>query len=301
MFFHSYFVLPISYFAYTLFQYENTPAMKYIDKRQSLDGSTKYLWQLDDLKTVESIYFTFREEKYTCISSQVGCNVKCVFCETGKQNNLRDLTPVEIFNQVKQTMHDLDIREALYQVAFAGMGEPLLNIHNVIAGAEMIIENKSASSISLSTSGIVPRIYELVDTPVTRLFISLHASTNEARNYLVPINSKYPIEQLIKASDFFFEKVGTKITATYLLFEDLNDTNADLARLANLLNPDVYTIQLSVWNTIGDVKLKPSKRIYYFEESLRDMGYDVFVLNSKGSDVEGGCGQLRSRNNELIR
>lgn len=278
--------------------------MKYIDKLQSADGSRKYLWQLDDEKTVESIYFIFNGKKYTCISSQVGCNVKCVFCETGKQNNLRDLTAAEIFTQVKATHSDLNISEPLFEVVFAGMGEPLLNFNNVIHGAEQILDNKLSSCISLSTSGIIPKMYELVHSPVTKLFISLHASSNEVRNYLVPINKKYPIEQLIKASTFFFEKTGHKVTATYLLFEGINDTDEDLERLLQLLDPAVYTIQLSVWNTVRDIHLKPSKRIYYFEEFLRNKNYDVFVLNSKGSDVEGGCGQLRSRNilvRELVK
>ena len=270
--------------------------MKYIDKRQSADGSRKYLWQLDDFKTVESIYFIFNGKKYTCISSQVGCNVKCVFCETGKQNNLRDLTATEIFTQVKEAHIDLDMTEPLHEVVFAGMGEPLLNSSNVISGAAQILEHELASTISLSTSGIIPKMYDLIHSPIKKLFISLHASSNTVRNYLVPINKKYPIEQLIKAATFFFEKVGNKVTATYLLFEGLNDTNEDLERLFNLLDTEVYIIQLSVWNTISDSNLRPSKRIYYFEEALRNKGYDVFVLNSKGADVEGGCGQLRSRN-----
>ncbi len=278
--------------------------MKYIDKHLSADGSRKYLWQLDDLKTVESIYFIFNNKKYTCISSQVGCNVKCVFCETGKQFNLRNLTAAEITAQVKETHSDLEMTAPLSEVVFAGMGEPLLNFNNVIGGAEQILENKLASTISLSTSGIVPKIYDLVYSPITKLFISLHASSNEVRSYLVPVNTKYPIEQLIKATTFFSEKTGTKVTATYILFEGLNDTNEDINRLVSLLNPEVYTIQLSVWNTVSDTSLRPSKRIYYFEESLRNKGFDVFVLNSKGSDVEGGCGQLRSRNiqlNEVIK
>ncbi len=269
--------------------------MKYIDKQQSSDGSRKYLWELNDMKTVESIYFIFNNEKYTCISSQVGCNVKCVFCETGKQNNLRNLTSNEIFMQVKTTLEDLKINEPLYQVAFAGMGEPLLNFENVLEGASRILENKLSKTISLSTSGIVPKMYDLVNTPITKLFISLHASDNETRNHLVPINTKYPIEELLKAAHFFFEKSKTKVTATYLLFDEINDTDEDLSRLANMLDPDVYTIQLSVWNSISDVNLRASKRMDYFESSLRSKGFDVFVLNSKGKDIQGGCGQLRSR------
>jgi len=270
--------------------------MKYIDKLLSADGSRKYLWQLDDSKTVESIYFIFNGKKYTCISSQVGCNVKCVFCETGKQNNLRDLTANEIFTQVKATHTDLNSTEPLYEVVFAGMGEPLLNFNNVMDGAGLVLNNGLASVISLSTSGIIPKMYELVHSPVTKLFISLHASSNAVRDYLVPINKKYPIEQLIKASTFFFEKAGSKVIATYLLFEDINDSDEDLERLLHLLDPAVYTVQLSVWNSIRGITLKPSGRIYYFEAFLRNKGYEVFVLNSKGSDVEGGCGQLRSRN-----
>jgi 23S rRNA (adenine2503-C2)-methyltransferase len=143
-------------------------------------------------------------------------------------------------------------------------------------------------------------MYDLVQSPITKLFISLHATTNEIRNQLVPVNAKYPIEQLIKASNHFFKNKGTKVTATYILFDRVNDTDSDLTRLANLLDPEIYTVQLSVWNTISDVHLRPSGRMEYFEARLRDMGYDVFVLNSKGKDIEGGCGQLRSRNIRIL-
>lgn len=268
--------------------------MKYIEKQQSLDGSVKYLWKLSDCNTVESIYLPINNEKYTCISSQIGCNVKCTFCETGKQRSLRNLTPSEIFMQVFATIRDLNVGE-LYQVAFAGMGEPLFNLKNVISGSELILDAKLCQSISLSTSGIVPKIYDLVNSPITKLFISLHATTDATRNLLVPMN--YPIKDLLSASNYFYHHVGNKIVAAYLLFENLNDTDSDLDRLMNLLDPSVYTIRLSVWNRVSNTQFAPSHRLEYFFNTLQCKGYDVFVLNSMGSDIEGGCGQFRSRNN----
>jgi len=268
-----------------------------VEKQYSNDGSIKYLWQLTDGKTVESIYFIFCDQIYTCISSQVGCNVKCEFCETGKQSNLRNLLAEEMYGQVAETLNDLRSKTLtrLYQVAVAGMGEPLLNFQNLMNAASRMIDEDLAETISISTSGVVPKIRELVGTPITKLFISLHATTDAIRNILVPMNRKYPISELLKASRYFCEKVGVPVTATYLMFDGVNDSDDDLERLTQLLDPQLFIIQLSEWNWIYDAKFKRSPRIEFFYNELSNRGYDVFILHSKGSDIEGGCGQLRSR------
>src|SRR5262245_4053407 len=135
-------------------------AVRPVDRQFSRDGSLKYLWALADGKTIESIYFIFYNQPYICISSQIGCNVGCNFCETGKHRNERNLTPEEIYGQVAVTIQDLRI-PYLYQIAFAGMGEALHNYDNVMQGAGMILEDKLAESISISTSGYVPKIKQL--------------------------------------------------------------------------------------------------------------------------------------------
>jgi 23S rRNA (adenine2503-C2)-methyltransferase len=187
----------------------------------------------------------------------------------------------------------------LYQVAFAGMGEPLLNLEHVIKAAEQLQADHLTKTVSISTSGIVPQMYRLAEhtTTIQKLFISLHASTNEVRDQLVPINRKYPITLVLEAARHFFERSGQreKVTATYLLFDNINDSLADVERLMALLDPEVYVIQLSAWNPVADRTFVPSPRLDAFADRLERTGYEVFIQRSKGQDVEGGCGQLRSR------
>jgi 23S rRNA (adenine2503-C2)-methyltransferase len=270
-------------------------------KQRSQDGSIKFLWQFPDGKTVESIYFTFQGQVYTCISSQVGCNVTCPFCETGKQRTLRNLAVDEIYAQValiRDVVREVGGPPVLYQTAFAGMGEPLLNFEQVVTAARRLRSDGLTQTVSLSTSGVVPRIYELAEmtaTSVNTLFLSLHASNDTVRNRLVPMNKKYPIASVLQAAAHFAERSGEKVTATYLLFDGINDSNADLDRLLSFLDPRIYVIQLSEWNRVTGAEFLPSLRLDHFHEQFQRAGYDVFIQRSKGQDVEGGCGQLRSR------
>jgi 23S rRNA (adenine2503-C2)-methyltransferase len=270
-------------------------------KQQSQDGSIKFLWRFADGKTVESIYFIFQGQVYTCISSQVGCNVGCPFCETGKQRTLRNLTVDEIYAQValiRDVVREAGGPDILYQTAFAGMGEPLLNFEAVVTAATRLRAAGLTETVSLSTSGIVPGIYKLAETVATsvnKLFISLHASNDEVRNRLVPMNRKYPIASVLQSAAHFAERSGAKVTATYLLFDGINDSNADLDRLLSLLDPRTYIIQLSEWNRVTGAQFLPSLHLDHFHEQIQRAGYEVFIQRSKGQDVEGGCGQLRSR------
>lgn len=270
-------------------------------KQRSQDGSIKFLWRFADRNTVESIYFTFQGQVYTCISSQIGCNVTCPFCETGKQRTLRNLTVNEICAQValiRDVVREAGGPDVLYQTAFAGMGEPLLNFEPVVTAATRLRTAGLTQTVSLSTSGIVPRIYELAETiatSVNKLFISLHASNDAVRNRLVPMNKKYPIASVLQAAAHFAERSGEKVTATYLLFDGINDSDADLDQLLSLLDPQTYIIQLSEWNRVTDAQFQPSPHLDHFHDRLQQAGYEVFIQRSKGRDVEGGCGQLRSR------
>jgi 23S rRNA (adenine2503-C2)-methyltransferase len=270
-------------------------------KQQSQDGSIKFLWQFADGKTVESIYFAFQGQVYTCISSQIGCNVMCPFCETGKQRTLRNLTVDEIYAQVAlilDVVREVGGPDVLYQTAFAGMGEPLLNFEQVVTAAERLRADGLTQTVGLSTSGIVPRIYKLAETVATsvnKLFISLHASNDDVRNRLVPMNRKYSIASVLQAAAHFAERSGEKVTATYLLFDGINDSGADLDRLLSLLDPSIYIIQLSEWNRVTGAQFQPSPHLDHFHDQIQQAGYEVFIQRSKGQDVEGGCGQLRSR------
>ncbi len=278
-----------------------TPTL--LEQQHAADGSRKFLWQLADGSTVESIYFTFQKQVYTCISSQVGCNIGCPFCATGQQRVLRNLTSEEMVAQVEGI--EAVVRAAggkwpLDQVALAGMGEPLLNFEAVIQAAVALRSTDLARVVSLSTSGIIPRIYDLAESAewaVNKLFLSLHATTNEVRNQLVPLNRKYPLAALLTAARTYAEHTATKVTATYLLFAGLNDSPEDLARLRDLLDPALFVVQLSEWNPVQGAPqaFAPSPRLTVFLDTLQRQGFEVFVQRSKGREIEGGCGQLRSR------
>lgn len=274
-----------------------------IEEQRAADGSLKLLWELADSRTVESIFFTFQEQAMICISSQVGCNVGCPFCATGQQRALRNLTCEEIVGQVANSEERVRASGGqwpLDQVALAGMGEPLLNFGAVVQAAAQIRARGLARIVSLSTSGIVPRMLDLTeaaDLAINKLFISLHATTNEVRTRLVPMNRKYPLSQVLAAARLYAKHTGTKVTATYLLFADVNDTNGDLYRLLDLLDPELFLVQLSEWNPVQGVPLPlhPSPRLALFQQTLERQGLEVFIQRSKGQEVEGGCGQLRSR------
>jgi 23S rRNA (adenine2503-C2)-methyltransferase len=141
----------------------------------------------------------------------------------------------------------------------------------------------------------VPRIRQLPETTISKLFVSLHATTDETRNYLVPMNKRYPIAQLLAAARDYRAQTGRQVTISYLMFKGVNDSEADLARLTELLDPASFVIQLCEWNQVADIMLQPSERIDEFEEALKGWGYSVYVARSKGRDIDGGCGQLRSR------
>ena len=280
-------------------------AITCLNTQHSSDGSIKFLWQLPDDKTVESIYFTFpdagQERPFVCISSQDGCNVRCAFCATGQHPMRRNLTAGEMVAQVTKSMEMVQATggpTTAFHVAFAGMGEPLLNYEQVIEAGSLLRTEKLAEIVSVSTSGIVPRIRDLAGvatTSVNRLYLSLHATTDAVRSHLVPTNTKYPLAQVLEAAREYARRTGTKVTATYLVFADLNDTQEDLQRLQQLLDPAQFLIQLSVWNRVEGFQFVPSSHIDLFYETLTRQGYEVFLQRSKGSDIDGGCGQLRSR------
>ncbi len=286
-----------------------THASTIIETQQAEDRSLKFLWQLFDGQTVESIYFTFQNQVFTCVSSQVGCNVRCPFCATGQQRVLRNLTAQEILAQVIGIGDRVRASQGVWpldQVALAGMGEPLLNLAAGGQAAAAIRAQDLARVGALSTSGVVPRIWELAeaaDHAVNKLFLSLHATTDAQRNILVPLNKKYPLAAVLEAARGYADQTGIQVTATYLLFANFNDSDDDLARLVALLDPDLFIVQLSEWNPVSGVQqpFLPSPRLDFFQTSLMQAGFTTFVQRSKGREIEGGCGPLRSSRLDLVQ
>lgn len=273
--------------------------MKIVRSVRSADGSVKYLWRLENDQTVESIFFRLDEAPHVCISSQVGCNVGCRFCETGKQSVLANLSPDDIAAQVTGVIGDekADFVERHFDsVILAGMGEPLHNYHSIISAAEDMLSGGLTDRVTVTTSGVVPMIRQLTDSAISTLSVSLHATTNELRNQLVPINRKYPIEEVVSAATFYREKTGHQVIMNYLLFDGLNDLDEDVSRLAKLLDPTLFSIKLKDWNAVSDTGLRSSapERYRYFHERLGEYGFNATICISRGGDIGGGCGQLRS-------
>ncbi len=284
----------------------SSDGMTLLEKQQGSDGSIKYLWGLpDDYKSVESIYFKINDLPNACISTQIGCTVGCVFCETGKQKVLGNLSADEIVTQIAAINEDLKTSQSGFQklqtAIVAGMGEPLLNIEALKDAAQTMLNQDMVDKVTVTTSGILPAFEALKDAPFSLLSISLHATTNEMRTKLIPINKKYPIEALIAAARDLRVQSDMPIIMNYLMFKDVNDRDEDLERLIALLDPALFRVKLKQWNSIDATGLTSSSldRFAFFEKGLQDEGFDVSIDYSMGVELDAGCGQLRSRMREL--
>lgn len=293
--------------------------IKPLEERISSDKQTrKILFQLEDGKTIESTLMfyeqndTRRERRTVCISTQVGCPIGCHFCATGQQGFERNLRPGEIVeqvlyfkrfirNEVPTDDHEL-ARRAITNVVFMGMGEPLANYDNV-RQAIMMLNSKhglelGARQITLSTAGLAPQIRRLAEETLhLELAISLHAANDRLRDRLMPINKKYPLGQLISACQYYFEKTGRRPTFEYALFQGVNDSEQDAHELGNLLKGMNCAVNIIVGNPTScqDYKSSSLQKAMVFQKQLFASGVFNTIRVSKGTDIEAGCGQLRSR------
>ena len=289
-----------------------------LEERTSADGQTrKLLFRLEDGKTIESALMTStdtrtgRERHTVCVSSQVGCPIGCPFCATGQQGFERNLSPGEIIEQVlyfvRRFRGNASEQEKgttprwLTNVVFMGMGEPLANYDNTKQAIAMLNSPKGLGlgthQISLSTSGLVPQILKLTEEDLQyQLAISLHAANDELRNRLVPINKKYPLEQLIAACKEYGNKTGRNTFIEYALFDKINDSIKDADNLIKLLHGLQCSINLIPGN-LSSSSFKPSSReaALAFQKKLIASGIRTMLRVSRGADIEAGCGQLRSR------
>jgi 23S rRNA (adenine2503-C2)-methyltransferase len=271
--------------------------LRLVEVQTSEDGSAKYVWSLPDRLCVESVAFPYSGTTHVCISSQVGCAVGCSFCETGRFRNVRNLTTEQIVHQVAASRNNAagdssDSKSAVVQ--FAGMGEPLLNFTSVAAATDAMLERGLASEVTLTTVGIVPRLPDLAHTSIRRLSVSLHATDNVTRSRLIPINRKYPIEEVMASATAYKRATGKQVTVNYLLLDTINDSDDDLERLCEIVDSKLFSVKLKVWNEISDTSLRRSadERFDKFVTVLRERGFDVSICESMGSSIGGGCGQL---------
>ncbi len=283
-------------------------AFKILDKQISkIDKTTKFLFGLEDGNKIESVIMYDKERTSLCISSQAGCGCGCVFCATGQIGFKRDLTCGEIISQfmiAKKEAGKID------SIVFMGMGEPLLNWENVKKAILILSDKKgynySQTRITVSSTGIVPVIKEIADNDYKfGLAVSLITFDNELRSKLIPLNKKYPIVEIVKASKYYNEKTGEQITYEYVLFKGLNDSSHNAQELVKLLNGIDYKINLIPYNDAGTFcgtsqlkKMeKPDKeKVFAFQKVLTTAGVKSFIRKEKGADILAACGQLAGKN-----
>lgn len=277
------------------------------------DGTIKILFRLNDGKTVETALMSYTagkgKRRYTvCVSTQVGCPIGCPFCATGQQGFERNLTAGEIIDQVvyfaRQLMNRGKGREGgcINNIVFMGMGEPLANYNNVWQTIEMLNSpdafGLSSRSMTISTSGLIPGIKRLSKEKwQVGLAISLHASDNNLRSRLVPVNKKYPLDELIPECQEYIEKTGRRVSFEYVLLENVNDSVDQAQSLAELIRGMNCHVNLIVANNITNQIFHPSPRekVIVFQRELKDKGINCTLRQSRGQDIDAGCGQLRSR------
>ena len=270
---------------------------------RSRDGSVKFGFHLDDMLVIESVLIPEDGRSTLCVSSQVGCAMGCSFCLTGKMGFKRNLTPSEIVNQVCG-VRDWLSREKLGRITnlvFMGMGEPLANLDNLLIALSILTEQRgldfASRRITVSTCGLIPQMLELGRKTDVNLAISLHATDDETRSMLMPVNDKYPVKELIEACKQFNMKKRQRIMFEYTLLKGINDSDETAEHLAELLYEVPCKINLLALNETSRSGFKsPSRdRILRFQQILRQRGYTVFIRQSRGEDISAACGQLAGK------
>jgi len=271
-----------------------------IEARQvSIDGTTKFLLRLADGRHIEAVYIPDTPAQTFCVSTQVGCAMNCAFCLTGKMGLVRNLSAGEIATQVRLLAHETGLATAAFNIVLMGMGEPLHNYAATMKAIRMLADEKGLAvpprRITLSTVGVLPGLEKLADEPLMpNLAISLHATTNEQRDQLVPVNRKYTLEDLIDACKRFPLAKRRRIMFEYVMLNGVNDTPEDARRLVRLLDGIKSKVNLLPLNEAPGIPFtRPSEeRVNAFAQILVDHGVVVTVRRSRGRDIRAACGQL---------
>ena len=273
---------------------------KIITKQESKDGTKKYLFDVLDGNAIESVLMQYKHGYTICVSSQIGCKMGCKFCASTGVKFARSLEPGEIVEQLQAIERDAGIK--ISNVVFMGIGEPLDNFDNVLKAISLLNNQKGinigARHISISTSGIVPKIYELADKDMQcTLSISLHSASNEKRSEMMPINNAYNIEELIKACKYYIKKTNRRISFEYALAKENNDNLDDAKELAKLLKGMLCHVNLIPINKIENGKYNKStnENIMKFRDYLNSRGIVATIRRELGSDIDAACGQLRKK------
>lgn len=266
----------------------------------AIDGTRRYLLQLSDNNYIESVLMKYKHGYSICISSQVGCAMGCKFCASTKNGKIRNLSAGEIIDQIITV--ERDVGEHISNVVMMGVGEPLDNFDNIVKFIKNVNNpnglNIGQRHITISTCGIVERIYELADLNFQiTLAISLHATNDETRNDIMPVNKRYNISKLLTACKYYVNKTGRRITFEYTLINRKNDFSQNAEELSNLLKGVLCHVNLIPVNAVDGTGFVPGseKSIRNFQNILEKNGIPATVRREMGSDISAACGQLRSQ------
>lgn len=285
-----------------------------ITQHISKDGTRKWALRVDSGNLIETVYIPQNGRGTLCVSSQSGCALDCSFCSTGKQGFHSNLTAAEIIGQVWIANKSFGtipgkIDRAITNVVLMGMGEPLLNFDNVVAAMQIMMDDLgygiSKRKVTLSTSGVVPMLAELAKHVDVSLAISLHAPNNELRNQLVPINKKYPLEELLEAGLNYISRLGEKrvLTIEYTLLKGINDQLEHANQLILLLKNIPCKINLIPFNPFphSGYERPTNNAVRRFQDMLYNAGFNVTVRATRGDDIDAACGQLVGQINDRTR
>jgi len=266
--------------------------------KTSHDGTYKFLFELKDRNYIESVLIPEKKHRTICVSTQVGCALGCKFCLSGKDGLIRNLDTSEIVNQVCAIKNDFLIRDETLNIVFMGMGEPLANYENILKALKILTSpfgfNFSHRRITVSTAGLIPEIKRLGQELPVNLAISLNAANNSLRNFLMPINKKYPLDKLLEVASKTPLPSRKRITFEYILIKNINDSLKDAEKLAKLLRYIRCKINLIPFNEHEGVEFKrpDDKAVDQFRHFLGSKNFTVMVRESKGNDILAACGQL---------
>lgn len=268
-----------------------------LKKQEASDGTKKYLFDILDGNAIESVLMEYHYGKSICVSSQVGCKMGCKFCASTIAGFKRNLAASEMLLQIYEA--ERDSGRHISGVVLMGIGEPLDNYNNVINFLTLLScadgANISLRHVSLSTCGLVPKIYELAKLKLgLTLSISLHAADNEARSEIMPVNDSYDINELLKACHNYFDTTGRRISFEYALIDGHNDSYNDAKKLYDLLKNFICHVNIIPVNKIKERDFKSDRKsAYRFQKYLEELGINATVRRTLGADIDAACGQLR--------
>ncbi len=275
-----------------------------IVKKQEDKLTKKYLFELPDKNHIEAVLMEHDYGKSICVSSEVGCNMGCAFCESGRLKKVRNLETFEMVEQI--LLVQKDIQDRIDSVVIMGIGEPLDNYDNVMNFIRIINDPKGiaigARHITLSTCGIIPKMKELMNENLQiNLAVSLHAPNSQLRDKLMPVNKAYSLKDLMKTIKEYIAKTNRRVTIEYVMLNGVNDNDAQALELASLLKGLNIYVNLIPYNETNHIEFKKSKKdqIMKFYDTLKKKGINVTIRKEFGSNIDAACGQLRSKEVKL--